>query len=80
MVALLRVATNLYVIHPKYSQDFESVERNQGMNHEKILKYQVRPFDHTGIHSIVGWLVNSPSTRCRLGYHGVLLIASPFLH
>ena len=34
--------------HPKYSQVFGGVERNQVTNHELIPKYQVQKFGHMG--------------------------------
>ena len=39
---------HVYLPHPKYSQDFWSVERIKGPNNELKSKYKVRPFGHVG--------------------------------
>ena len=39
---------HVYLPHPEGFKDFGSEERNQGPNHELILKYQVLPLGHVG--------------------------------
>ena len=54
---------HFYVLHPKYSQDFGSSERNQRPNHELILKYQVQIFGDAGM-SLICSLHHFSMTLC----------------